>query len=109
MSESITPRRFWHITFWTADGREYRRYVKCPYLAPVEEGEQHGSKKYRRPLVPGDPDYADTMVAMTARLGALEWDGIITSYRVTPVPAERIALIRNRAVRWSEVTTLLAA
>lgn len=101
------PRRFWYITFWTADGREIRRYVRCPYLAPTED---HGDKKYRRPLVPGDDDYPDTMVAMTARLGALEWDGVITSFRVTPVKPERIEKIRNRAVRWTEVyNTVLAA
>lgn len=101
------PRRFWHVTFWTPDGVERRRYVKCPYL--VEADEPHGGKKYRRPLVPGDADYPDTMVAMAARLGALEWDGIITSYRVSPVPSERIAKIRDRARRWTEILAEVAA
>jgi len=103
MDENTTnqaPRRFWHVTFWTSDGREYRRYIKCPYLAPTED---HGSRQYRRPLVPGDTDYPDTMVAMAARLGALEWDGVISSYRLSPVPSARIEKIRNRAVRWTEV------
>jgi hypothetical protein len=100
------PRRFWRITFWTSNGIEYRRYVKCPYL--VEADEPHGGRKYRRPLVPGDADYPDTMVAMTADLGALEWDRAITSYRVTPVPPERIAAIRDKAVRWREVRQLIA-
>ena len=102
-----TPRRFWHVTLFTADGRELRRYVKCPYL--VDTTEPHGGRAYRRPLVPGDTGYADTHAAMTARLGALEWDGVLSSFRVSPVPAERISSIRERAVRWSEIETSLKA
>ena len=98
---SAPPRRMWRVTLFLADGRELRRYVKCPYL--VETDEEHGGRAYRRPLVPGDPDYRDTHAAMSASLGALEWDGILSSFRVSPVPAERIASIRDKAVRWSEV------
>ena len=102
------PRRFWRITFWTAEGTEYRRYVKCPYLVETEDPTSHGGRKYRRPLVPGDADYPDTMVAMAADLGALEWDRVISSYRLTPVPPERIEAIRDKAVRWREVRRLIA-
>lgn len=106
--KKVPPRVFWRVTFWTADGSEHRRYVKCPYLVPTDE--EHGGKAYRRPLAPGDPDWPDTLLALTARLGALEWDGLIASFRVTPVPSERVAAIRHRAVRWSEVeASLLAA
>jgi len=101
------PRRFWRVTLWTPDGTERRRYIKCPYLVPTDE--EHGGKAYRRPLVPGDADYVDTHLGMTARLGALEWDGVVTSYRVTPVQPDRVAAIRHLAVRWSEVEASLAA
>jgi hypothetical protein len=104
-----TPRRFWYITLFTTDGRELRRYVKCPYLVETEDPASHGGRAYRRPLVPGDDDYPDTHAGMSARLGALEWDGVLSSYRVSPVPAERIPTIRDRAVRWREVESLLAA
>lgn len=107
MINQPAPRRFWHITFWTADGTERRRYITCPYLVPTDEA--HGGKDYRRPLVAGDQDYPDTMLAMSATLSALEWDGLVTSYRISPVPAERIAAIRDRAVRWTEVYTSLIA
>jgi len=100
------PRRFWRVTFWTAEGTEYRRYIKCPYL--VEDPNSHGGGKYRRPLVPGDEDYPDTMIAMAADLGALEWDRVIRSYRLTPVPPERIESIRDKATRWREVKRLVA-
>lgn len=102
-----TPRRFWHVTLFTSDGRELRRYVKCPYLVPTDEA--HGGHAHRRPLAPGDTDFVDTHAAMTARLGALEWDGVLSSYRVSPVPAERVTSIRNRAVRWSEIEASLRA
>jgi hypothetical protein len=101
------PRRFWHITLFMSDGREYRRYIKCPYL--VEADEDHGGKAYRRPLAPGDPDYPDTLLAVTARLGALEWDRVLASYRVSPVPGERIEKVRHLAVRWREVEAALIA
>jgi hypothetical protein len=100
-------RRFWRVTVFTSDGRELRRYIKCPYL--VETDEAHGGKAYRRPLVPGDTDYPDTHAAMSARLGALEWDRVIASFRVSPVPAERIGSIRHRAVRWRELEQQLVA
>jgi hypothetical protein len=106
---SETPRRFWHITFWTAEGIEYRRYVKCPYLVETEDPNSHGGGKYRRPLVPGDEDYPDTMIAMAADLGGLEWDNLIRSYRLTPVPPERIGKIRDKATRWRDVRKLVAA
>jgi hypothetical protein len=103
----VPPRRFWYVTVFTTDGRELRRYIKCPYL--VETDADHGGRAYRRPLVPGDPDYADTHAAMSARLAALEWDGIVSSFRVSPVPAERIAAVRDRAVRWREVEAQLGS
>jgi hypothetical protein len=98
------PRRFWRITFWDSDGIERRRYIKCPYLVPATEG-----MKYRRPLVPGDSDYLDSFIGMTTALAVLEWAGRVTSYRVSPVPSERINNIRNRAVRWTTVVDELAA
>lgn len=101
------PRRFWHVTFWMADGREYRRYVKCPYLVPSPS--EHGGRAYRRPLAPGDDGWSDTHLAMTARLGALTFDGVLASYRVSPVPAERIPAIRDRAQRWTEIEALVLA
>lgn len=101
------PRRFWRVTFWTPDGVERRRYIKCPYLVSTDE--EKGGHAYRRPLAPGDPGYIDTHLGMTARLGALAWDGVILSYRVTPVPPERVAAIRDKALRWSDVEASLAA
>lgn len=103
MSEA--PRRFWHVTMWTADGIEYRRYVRCPYLVPTEE--EHGGKRYRRPLVVGDPDYPDTHAAMSARLGALQEDGVLRKYTLSWVEPERVAAIRHRARRWREVEAIL--
>jgi hypothetical protein len=100
---STAPRRFWRVTLFLPDGREVRRYIKCPYLVEAEDPESHGGRAYRRPLVPGDAGYVDTHAAMSARLGALEWDGIISSFRVTPVPAERAGEIRHLTVRWSTV------
>jgi hypothetical protein len=81
------PRRFWRVTFWTADGSEHRRYIRCPYLKPS----------------------SDSLVNVTARLGELVWTGVLTSYRVSPVPATRVAIVRKRSVRWSEVEAGLAA
>jgi len=101
------PRVFWRVTFWTPDGVERRRYIRCPYLVPSDEG--HGGKAYRRPLAPGDPDYPDTVIAMTAALGALAFDGVIASYRVTPVPSERVTAIRQRSIRWREALSAIAA
>ena len=97
------PRRFWRVTLFLPDGRELRRYIKCPYLVEADDPESHGGRAYRRPLVPGDPGYVDTHAAMSARLGALEWDGIVSSFRVSPVPPERAAAARSLAVRWSAV------
>lgn len=99
------PRRFWHITMWTPDGIEYRRYVKCPYLVPTEE--EHGGKQYRRPLTSTDPDWPDTFIAMTSRLGVLEWEGALARYTVSPVKPERVPAIRSRARRWREVEAIL--
>lgn len=79
------PKRFWRVTFWTADGSEHRRYIRCPYASP------------------------DSLVGVSARLGELMWDGIITSYRLSPVPSARVAVVRDRSVRWSEVEATLAA
>lgn len=110
MAEQPAPRRFWRITIWTPAGVEYRRYIKCPYLVESEDGpESHGGHKYRRPLAPGDADFVDTHLAMTARLGALTWDGVVASYRVSPVPAARVAVIKHRARRWRDVEALLVA
>jgi len=96
------PRRFWRITFKDRDGRERRRYIKCPYLTPKEDG-------HRRPLVVGDIDFTDTYFGMAAALATLEWYGAVTSYRITPVPSERISVIRDHAVRWSDVRSELEA
>jgi hypothetical protein len=101
------PRRFWHVTFWTSDGREFRRYVKCPYLVPTAD--EHGGKQYRRPLTSADPDWPDTFIGMTTRLGVLEFEGVLASYRVSPVPDTRVGAVRERAVRWSEIESLLRA
>jgi hypothetical protein len=82
------PKRFWRVTFWTPDGTERRRYIRCPYLEPS----------------------SDSLVNVTARLGELVWTGILESYRISPVPSARVAAVRNRSVRWSEVeASLLAA
>ena len=98
---SDAPRRFWRITFKDRDGHERRRYIKCPYLTPADEG------KYRRPLVPGDGEYLDSFLGMTTALAVLEWHGAIEWFRVSPVPSERINVIRDRAVRWSEAKRVL--
>lgn len=82
----LSLKRFWRVTFWTTDGSERRRYIRCPY----------------------EPS-SDSLVAVTARLGTLMRDGIITSARISPVPATRVAAIRHRSVRWSEVEATLAA
>jgi hypothetical protein len=103
MDQQLTqpaPRRFWRVTFWTPDGVERRRYVRCPSLT---------KGKNQRTLAPGDTDYPDTLLAMVARLGALQWDGVISSFRVSPVPSERVAAIVTRATRWSEVQSVLVA
>lgn len=102
------PRRFWRITIWTPDGRELRRYIKTPYLIDIDPP-SHGGHAYRRPLVAGDTSFPDTHLAMTARLGALAWDGTIASYRVSPVPAARVGVIRHLAKRWTEVEAALEA
>ena len=83
----LSPKRFWRVTFWTPDGVERRRYIRCPYLTPS----------------------SDSLVSVTARLGVLVWDGVLTSFRISPVPAARVALIRHRSVRWAEVEATIAA
>ncbi len=109
MADKPAPRRFWRVTLWTEDGRELRRYVNCPYFVETDDPKSHGGHDHRRSLAPGDIDFPDTHLAMTARLGALEWDRVITSYRVSPVPAARVAKIRHLARRWRLVEADLVA
>lgn len=90
------PRMFWFVTV----GRR-TRVVRCPYLVPLREGQS--KRDYRRPLVEGDPDWPDSYLAVTQRLSLLEWEGLIPSFRVTPVSPERVAAMKPRSRRWREI------
>lgn len=108
MGEQPAPRRYWRINITMADGTRRWCYVRCPYLVETEDPASHGGKTYRRPLVIGDEDYPDTYVAMTARLGVLEWERLIDRYRVDPVPLDRMhkpqqKAVRTMARRWREI------
>lgn len=92
-TERHIPPRIFRVTFKTAEGITYWRWIKCPYQVRSPE------------------DWADSLEGMQKQLANLVLEDRLLRFTVSKVAPERIdRVVRDHLHRWSEIyATVLAA